>query len=81
MDSDRERQAASFASGLLLGAVIGASLALLTTPSSGRRNRRRIRRAARDVRGRTTDRFDELSADVRDRVEDVLEGARRRLEG
>ena len=81
MDSDRERQAASFASGLLLGALIGASVALLTTPRSGRTTRRRIRRAAHGVRDRTHERFEDVATELRTRVEDVLEGARQRLEG
>ena len=80
MDSDRERQAASFLSGLILGAIIGAGVALLTTPQSGKRTRRRIRRAAHRIAPPSNDRFDAIAADVRDRVEDVLRGARHRLE-
>jgi gas vesicle protein len=66
---------------LLLGAVIGACVAFLTTPRSGRRTRRRLRRAAHQVRGRTTDRFDDLAADVRTRVDDALQGAREHFVG
>lgn len=80
MDSEQERQAATFASGLILGAVIGAGVALLTTPSSGSKTRRKIRRAASGMRRGTPDRFDDMAADVRGRVDDVLRGARRRLE-
>ena len=80
MDSDQERQAASFLSGLVLGAVIGAGVALLATPQSGRRTRRRLRRVAGRLREGSNDRFDEVAADVRGRVEEALQIARRRLE-
>ncbi len=79
MDSDRERQAASFLSGLVLGAVIGAGVALLATPQSGRRTRRHIRRTAGRVRADSAERFDELADDVRKSVEDALRGAGRKL--
>ena len=80
MDSDQERQAASFLSGLILGAVIGAGVAFLTTPQSGRRTRRRIRRVAGRLRDDSTDRFDDLAADVRGKVDEALRGARERFE-
>jgi len=79
MDSDRERQAASFLTGLALGAVIGAGVALLTTPQSGRRTRRRIRRVVRRVGDHSTERLDELAADVRSRVDDAFHHARERI--
>jgi gas vesicle protein len=79
MDSDQERQAISFITGLALGAVIGAGVALLTTPQSGRRTRRRIRRAAGEIRDTATDRFDDMAEDVRERVDEALRGARKRL--
>ena len=76
MDSDQERQAVSFVSGLVLGAVIGAGVALLTTPRTGRRTRRRIRRAVGGVRDSASERFDDLAADVRGKVDEALGGAR-----
>ncbi len=79
MDFNQERQAVSFVSGLLLGAVIGAGVALLATPQTGRRTRRRIRRAAAGIRGSTTERFDDLAAEVRGKVDDALRGARERF--
>jgi hypothetical protein len=66
---DDESGPLSFFAGLLLGAVIGASVALLSAPQPGRRTRRTIARAvagARDVAG---DRWEDISDDVRSAVE------------
>ncbi len=76
MDSDQERQAVSFVSGLVLGAMIGAGVALLTTPQSGRRTRRRITRGARRMRGSATHRFDDLASELKGKVDEVVAGAR-----
>ena len=80
MDSDRERQAASFLAGLVLGAVIGAGVALLTSPAPGRRTRRRIRRVAGRVGASSADRLDELAADLKGKVDEAVRGARQRFE-
>ena len=69
----------SFMSGLLLGAVIGASFALLTAPEPGRKTRRRIKRSAQDLRDTAEDRWEDLADDVRGRVDDALRGARHKL--
>jgi len=79
MEYDHETHVISFISGLVVGAVLGAGIALLTAPESGRRTRRRIQRAAGDLRETAGDRWDELADDVRNRVDDVLKGAKRRL--
>lgn len=67
----------NFVSGLLLGAAIGAGVAYLTAPQSGRRTRKKIRRAADDVRHSAEDRWDELADDVKARVEDAVRSARK----
>ena len=69
----------SFMSGLLLGAVIGATFALLAAPEPGRKTRRRIRRSARDLKGSAEDRWEDLADDVRGRVDDALRGARAKI--
>ncbi len=79
MDAERERQALSFLSGLALGAMIGAGVALLTTPHSGRRTRRRLRRSVRRARGSASDRLDALSAEMKDRVDEIVGSARGRI--
>jgi gas vesicle protein len=76
---DHSTQVVNFVSGLVLGAVLGAGVALLTAPQSGRRTRRRIRRTAVDVRSNAGDRWEELADDVKTRVDDALSGARSRF--
>jgi gas vesicle protein len=61
-----------FAAGLILGALIGAGVALLFAPQSGEETRRLLRRKARKVADAAEDRFD----DIKDRVK----AARRRAE-
>lgn len=79
MEYDHETQVVNFISGLLLGAVIGAGVALLTAPESGRRTRRRIKRAAGDIRSSAADRLEDLADDVKGRVDEAFEGARKRI--
>ena len=79
MEYDHETQVLNFLSGLVLGAVIGAGIAILTAPESGRRTRRRIRRVAGDVREGASDRWEELADDVKGRVDDAIKGARQRF--
>ena len=78
MNSDRERQALSFVSGLVLGAVIGAGVAILTTPQPGRKTRKRLNRVAHRLQGSTSDRLNELTADLKGRVDEVVRVARSR---
>ena len=77
MDSDQEREAVTFLSGLVLGAVIGAGVAFLTSPQPGRRTRRRIRRAASRIQGSATDRFDDLATELKGKVDEAIRTARR----
>lgn len=79
MDRDHERQVANFISGLLLGAVIGAGVALLTAPRPGKKTRRKLRRAAEGVRDTATDRLDHLADEVKGKVDEVVKSARGRL--
>ena len=79
MKSAEERQAVSFASGLLLGAVIGAGLAILTAPQPGRKTRRRIRKVARRAKGQTANRLDDLAMELKRRVDETVRAAQDRL--
>ena len=79
MEYDHETQVLNFLSGLVLGAVIGAGVAMLTAPQSGRRTRRRIRKVAGDIRHTATDRWDDLADDVKVRVDDAIDGARKKF--
>ena len=79
MEYDRQAHVFNFIAGLALGAVIGAGIALLTAPDSGRRTRRRISRAAGEIRETAGDRWEELADDVKGRVDEAIKGARKRL--
>ncbi len=79
MEYEHETQVVNFIAGLALGAVIGASVAFLTAPESGRRTRKKLKRAAGGFREDTTDRLEELADDVKGRVDDAFSGARKRL--
>lgn len=69
----------NFVAGMVCGAVIGAGVALLLAPDSGRKTRKRLGRAADDLRESATDRWDEIADDVRGRVEDALATARKKV--
>ncbi len=79
MEYDDEARLFNFLAGLVCGAAIGAGIALVLAPGSGKKTRRRIHRVAGDLRETAADRWDEIAEEVRDRVEEALEGARSRL--
>lgn len=79
MSEDNQDQLVGFVMGLLLGAAIGATAALLTAPQSGRRTRRKLGRTASQIRRNTGDRWDDLTDEVKTRVDDAFTGARKRL--
>lgn len=72
---DDESQVFAFVTGLALGLVIGAGVALLTAPHSGRRTRRRLRRAVSRSTQPVGDRLEEWGDDLKAAVE----SGRRRL--
>ena len=78
MDYENDNRV-TFMSGLLLGALIGASVALLTAPEPGRRTRRRLQKTAGNLKDTAGDRWEDLADDVRGRVDDALKGARQKL--
>ena len=90
MNDEGNGHLASFVLGLLLGAAIGASAAVLTAPQSGRKTRRRIGKAAsgtrkrigrtaQDFRKGTGDRLDDFADEVKGRVDDAISVARKKL--
>jgi gas vesicle protein len=79
MSDGQQDQLVGFVTGLLLGAAIGASVAFLTAPQSGSRTRKKLGKTAKGLRKSTTDRWDDLAEDVKDRVDDALSGARKHL--
>jgi gas vesicle protein len=72
---DDESGALNFLAGLMVGAVIGASLALLTAPQSGRKTRKRLIRAVSTAREAAGDHWEDLS----DEVQDAVRAGRKRI--
>lgn len=71
MNSDDRTGLLPFISGLVVGAVIGAGVALTFAPSSGKKTRRQVRKAANHLKDAAEDRWDEATESVRDRAETV----------
>jgi gas vesicle protein len=69
---DDHGNAKPFAAGLLIGALLGAGVALLFAPQSGADTRRLIKRKSKRLAASTQDRFE----DVKDRIRE----ARRKAE-
>jgi gas vesicle protein len=76
MEDDSKKIVGAF----LLGGTIGALLAILYAPKSGRETRKDISRAARRVKRETVDLVDEtiegindFASDVKDKVSDIIE--------
>ncbi len=76
MSEDRGYSGSAVVLGFILGGALGAGLAMLFAPESGRRTRERLRDFAADVRDKTVD----LSEDLRDRAEDALDRGREAYE-
>ena len=55
----------TFAAGLLIGALVGAGIALLIAPSSGEETRRMIARRARRLAADARERYDEARHELR----------------
>jgi hypothetical protein len=72
---DEDSGALTFAAGVMLGVVIGASFALLTAPQSGKKTRKRLIRAVSTARESAVDRWGDLTDDV----QDVVRSGRRRI--
>lgn len=79
MDYDNDGQVLNFVSGVALGVVIGAGIALLTAPNKGVKTRRRLRRRASGLRSGAGDRWDEIADDVTKKVDEAVRGARKRF--
>ena len=73
-----ERQAISFIAGVALGALVGAGVALLLAPQSGRRTRRHIVRAAEDLTESARDTIGDATDDARRAGRDAVRRAERR---
>lgn len=70
-----ESGAISFLAGMVLGTVLGASLALLSAPQSGRKTRKSLIRAVSSARDTAGERWDDLS----DEVQGAVRAGRKRV--
>jgi gas vesicle protein len=72
MSEERGCSGSAVVLAFILGGALGAGLAMLFAPDSGRRTRERLRDFAADVRDKTID----FSEDLRDKTEDAMERGR-----
>ncbi|NJD10017.1 MAG: YtxH domain-containing protein [Gemmatimonadetes bacterium] len=72
---DEESGTLRFITGLLIGAVLGAGVALLVAPRSGQRTRQRIVRAVEGARDSAADRWQDLT----DEAKEAVRAGRRRI--
>lgn len=73
---DEAREVGMFVAGAAFGALVGAGVALLYAPHSGRRTRGKIRRKAEDLAEQAEETVEHAREDARRTAEDV----RRRAE-
>lgn len=66
---DDDTGAVTFMSGVLFGALLGASVALLLAPNAGKKTRRKLIRGLSSAREEATGRWDDISDEVRSAVE------------
>jgi len=82
MAEDRDNSALM---GFLLGAAVGAGVALLMAPAPGTETRRRIGESAQRLRHTATNRLGELKETITDRAKDAMHAGRdaydREMEG
>ena len=69
-----------FVAGLVVGAAVGAGLALLFAPAPGRTTRRRIRRRIATLEAEAVDRMEDAGKVVRREFKDRKEALRDRIE-
>jgi len=74
-----ENRIGTLVAGLALGAVIGAGIALLTAPDSGRRTRRRLKKGTGRLTSEAGDRWEDFADDVKGRVDEAINAAAKRL--
>lgn len=69
------REIGMFVAGAAFGALVGAGVALMYAPQSGRRTRGKIRRSAEDLAERAEEKVDHVREDARRAARDVREKA------
>lgn len=79
MEYNDDARLFNFLSGVICGAAIGAGVALMMAPQSGKKTRKKLHRAADDLRENATDRWEEVAEEVRDRMDEALASAKKRI--
>jgi len=64
-----EKHTAYFLGGMAVGLLLGAGIAMLTAPHTGRRNRRRLKSAVGGAVGSLGERWEDLSDELRAAVD------------
>lgn len=75
MSDDTAKKCACGVVGLVIGGLIGAAVALLYAPQSGRETRKDIKRAARRMKNSASDLIEDTIDDVNDFVNDLKKKA------
>ena len=70
-----ESHTAYFLAGMAVGLLLGAGIAMISAPQSGRRTRRKIRHAVSGASGQVGDAWEDWG----DELKSALEAGRRRL--
>ena len=78
---DDETRRFNFLSGLLIGAVLGAALALIASPQDQVRSLASFPRGRKSLRRRTTRRIGRLRDEVADSVSEMVTTGRKYLKG
>lgn len=76
-----ERDGGSGVGAFVLGALVGAGIALLFAPKSGAETQEDIKRQARKLRTAAEDRVREAQRQIEERLGDVRDGVQTRLDG
>jgi len=76
-----ERDRAGGLGSFVLGALVGAGLALLFAPKTGEETQEDLKEHARKLRGAAEERVREAQRQLEDRLDDVREGVQTRLDG
>lgn len=64
MAYEEQDRALTFATGFVLGGLVGAGVALLAAPQSGRRTRRKLRHTAEDIGAQAEEKLEHLAEDA-----------------
>lgn len=75
MNGEIKRNCAYWAVGAVVGGILGAGIALLYAPQSGRETRKDIKRAVRNAKNSTADLIEDTIDDVSGFVNDLREKA------